>query len=314
MESRDSSIDTLLRRRLNYTQSFRSARTPRAGPLRVRNENISPTRSASSPIVRDSSECQRESVGSQPLAQYLKEPEIPTQDLSSLHSRTDSGIILLRPRQDDPVINKAVANSIELSNEQNSEVRDRLAADSLDLARNRLTSVRKPSLEKSKTRNEKPHMFRRWVHTLHKRSTRKRIAVQPRQERWYLDEFDDVRPSKRIANGNAGHLKHKSSSSWHSSAFISAVKSARMSVSTLSEGPRSRLLRRSNHVHSNQSSRRSQSLVRTSLDNSLLPARIVDEASKNRAIKRRHTLEELLSSEESYVADLKSLVNASGPP
>ena len=312
---RDSSVDTLLRRHLHHTQSFRSAhsaRIPGPGPLRVRNEDTSPTRSASAPNVRDSGEDQRESFDSQPLTRYLRENDIPTQNPQFLESRTDSGLILLRPRQDDPVINRAVANSIVLADEQGIGSRSRVAADSLDLARNRLPPAkRKLSLEKTDSKNEKQHLFRRWFHSLHKRATKKRLTVQPRQERWYLDEFDDTRPSKRVSTCNVGHVKHKSSSSWHSSAFITAVKSARLSVSTLSEGPRSRLLRRSNQLQRDESSRRSQSLIRTSLENNVFSMRTMDEESKDRATKRRHTLEELLSSEESYVADLKALVNAS---
>ena len=39
---------------------------------------------------------------------------------------------------------------------------------------------------------------------------------------------------------------------------------------------------------------------------------MIDDAAWERARQRRRTLEEILESEESYVADLKVLVNVSG--
>ena len=109
---------------------------------------------------------------------------------------------------------------------------------------------------------------------------------------------------------NIGRFTHSSN---NSSAFVETVKTASMSAASLSVSGRSiRTSHMSNHgAHRN--SRLSTSAARFSADSdrpSSAPS--LDEATPLRAQKRRQILNELLSSERSYVSDLKALANVSG--
>ena len=155
----------------------------------------------------------------------------------------------------------------------------------------------------------KAHPFRRWMSTLHRRNRQRRKTVQPRIERWCLNDSDmQIYDEPLTGDPKASH--HKKSSSFSSSGFVSAVKSASISLATLSVAPHSRKGRRSTLIRSsNRSSWVSNSLYRPSMDKSSSSVQIFDEGSRERAIKRRQILEEMVTSEEGYVADLKALVN-----
>ena len=156
----------------------------------------------------------------------------------------------------------------------------------------------------------KAHPFRRWMSTLHRRNVQRRKTVQPRTERWCLNDSDMPSYDEPLP-GNPKVPQHKKSSSFSSSGFVSAVKSASISLATLSVAPHSRRGgRRSTLIRSsNRSSWVSNSLYRPSMDKSSSSVQIIDEGSRERAIKRRQILEEMVTSEEGYVADLKALVN-----
>lgn len=177
-------------------------------------------------------------------------------------------------------------------------------------------AVGSPQLErqgsiKSNAQN-KSHPFRRWVDTIHRKKTQRQKTLRPREERWSLDDFED-RPAKdTVLLQSPVHRRHRKSTSWASSGFVTAMKSASISLATLSVAPHSRRARGSTLIRSsNRSSRLSRSFNRPSLDESSVSGPTIDEAARERATKRRRTLEELVDSEESYVADLKVLVNVS---
>lgn len=161
------------------------------------------------------------------------------------------------------------------------------------------------------TTASKTHPFRRWMTTLRRKNSRRQGNLIPRLERWSLDDFDDVKPAKLTLPGNENTTKHKKSSSWSSSGFVTAVQSATASLVPLSIAPQSRKTRRSGLLRSgHRSSKISDGVNRASIDSSQ-GSQIIDEAAWGRAIQRRRTLEELVSSEESYIADLKVLINVS---
>ncbi|MCJ1426910.1 hypothetical protein MMC29_004813 [Sticta canariensis] len=169
---------------------------------------------------------------------------------------------------------------------------------------------RKPSLVIADTSTLKKHPFRRWVTTLRRRNSRRKGNLIPRLERWSLDEFDDVKPAALALPGGENTMRHKKSSSWSSSAFVTAVQSATASLLPLSIAPQSRKTRRSGPLRSShRSSRISDGVNRASMDSNQGSAQIIDEAAWGRAVQRRRTLEELISSEESYITDLKFLIN-----
>ena len=161
--------------------------------------------------------------------------------------------------------------------------------------------------------SNKSHPFRRWMSTIHRKSLRPR-TLKEREERWSLDEFDENPANETVLLQSPIHKRHKKSSSWTSSGLLTAVKSASMSLATLSVAPNSRKARSSTLMRSSKrSSRLSHSFGRPSVDEVSISLPLIDEASRERAIKRRRTLEELVSTEESYVADLKVLVNVRSP-
>ncbi len=174
---------------------------------------------------------------------------------------------------------------------------------------------RNPSIVITDTTARPAHPFTRWMSTIRRKNPRIK-ALTPRQDRWSLDDFDEREPLRPLPQNegfkNEKANRHKKTSSWSSSGFVTAVKSATVSLGPLSLAHQSRKTRRSNLLRgSNRSSRLSDGLNRTSMDSSQCSAQIIDEAAWERAIQRRRTLEELVSSEESYIADLKVLINVS---
>ena len=158
----------------------------------------------------------------------------------------------------------------------------------------------------------KSHLFRRWMSTLQRKSLHRQQTLRSHDQRWSLDDFDEPLPNDTVLLQSPTRRRHKKSSSWASSGFVTAVKSASMSLATLSVAPQSRKAHRSNLLRSsNRSSRLSRSFNRPSMEGSSFSITVIDEAAQLRAHKRGKILEELVESEEGYVADLKVLVNVS---
>ena len=149
--------------------------------------------------------------------------------------------------------------------------------------------------------------FQRWMRTLQKRSAR-------RQERSGCD--GTFAPYFLGNDGNAlaaGSAHHRNSSSESSFGFVTAVKSASISLAGVSLLTRSRRdTIRSSHAHSrtDHSSRASISGARLSEDSFCRDRQIfMDPAVTERALQRRQILEELISTEESYIGDVRFLMN-----
>jgi hypothetical protein len=142
--------------------------------------------------------------------------------------------------------------------------------------------------------------FRRWVSTLRRRKKHQSTpSVTPRSERWMLDDFDDHSPLEPRP------LHAKSGSVSSSIRFVAGVKSATVTLASTSIAPLSRRASKWRRTH-NRSSILSGSGPRPSIDTQ---RSVLDEASKLRSRKRREKLEELIRTEESYVADLRALSN-----
>jgi hypothetical protein len=147
---------------------------------------------------------------------------------------------------------------------------------------------------------EPPKPFRRWVSTLRRRKKHQSTpSVTPRSERWMLDDFDDDTPLEPRP------LHAKSNSISSSIRFVAGVKSATVTLASTSIAPLSRRASKWRRTH-NRSSILSGSDPRPSIDTQ---RSVLDEASKLRSRKRREKLEELIRTEESYVADLRALSN-----
>jgi hypothetical protein len=140
--------------------------------------------------------------------------------------------------------------------------------------------------------------FQRWVSTLRRRKRQQTVPllVTPRNDRWSLDDFDHTPLQPRCS-----HVRSDSGTS--SMGFIAGVKSATVTLASIA--PLSRRASKWRRTH-NRSSIMSGSDPRPSVDTQ---RSILDEAGKLRSRKRREKLEELIRTEESYVADLKALSN-----
>jgi hypothetical protein len=106
------------------------------------------------------------------------------------------------------------------------------------------------------------------------------------------------------------HDKYRKRSSLASSALVTGMRTATASVESSSLVPGSR----KNTILSDQpTSKRNSYLsneVRRSGDSGRpMTINSIDDAAWTRAVKRRQVIQEIVSSEESYVADMKVLVN-----
>jgi hypothetical protein len=150
--------------------------------------------------------------------------------------------------------------------------------------------------------------LKRWLRTLRKRNVAETHMLRPTQERWVMDDFDPtplLTPS-RFGRGEMGHRKTLSSVS--SSALLSAVKTASVTISSLSIYPRSR------RSGPNSWNRLDDSIIdenygRSSIDNAPDATVAIDDGIWFRYVQRNKIVEEIISSEESYIRDLKTLIN-----
>lgn len=163
-------------------------------------------------------------------------------------------------------------------------------------------SPAEPNDKQLTSRPTKP--FQRWIRTLQKRAAR-------RQGMLGGDGLLFEGESGETLAVKSAHRRHSSSGS--SFGFVTAVNSASVSLADASVLTRSRI----NIVQSlrgqsrtDQSSRASFSATRLSED-SYRPDRqaLLDPAVTARSLQRRRILGELIETEESYIADVRFLMN-----
>ncbi|THZ16224.1 hypothetical protein D6C91_06450 [Aureobasidium pullulans] len=152
--------------------------------------------------------------------------------------------------------------------------------------------------------------FSRWMNTLRMKKASYKRHIRPK-----LDALMIPQASQSVVTSPDPSIRgHRKSGSWASSVnFITAVKSATMTVASASIAPLSRSAsKRSSHPRLYRGSsglfdsepRFSTESGRPSL------SLIIDDAARQRAKKRREKIEELIKTEESYLSDLKALSNA----
>ncbi|TAQ86042.1 hypothetical protein B7494_g5624 [Chlorociboria aeruginascens] len=150
--------------------------------------------------------------------------------------------------------------------------------------------------------SERP--FNKWVKNLQKRATQRRKTVS-------CDLDGSVLEREIFGSPDApNRSRHKKSSSGSSLGFVTAVRSASISLASFSVAPRSkRTGASSRHIRTDRSSKTSN-VGRLSEDSSYIARSVViDQAVTNRLIQRRRVLEEIINTEESYVADIRFLMN-----
>jgi len=150
--------------------------------------------------------------------------------------------------------------------------------------------------------------FQKWMRSLHKKATSRRKTVSDVTDVESLDhELYTLKHKKSIRS------RLRKSASGSSLGFVTAVKSASISLASFSVAARSRNLGRSSkYQKTDRSSWTSYVGPRASEDSSYIARGIVNDAAvTNRSIRRRRVLEEIISTEESYIADIRFLMNVS---
>ena len=158
----------------------------------------------------------------------------------------------------------------------------------------------------------RPHLdskppFERWMKTLNKKATLRRRSVSQN----HTLGIAALDPELYSLSGYDGsRSRHRKSNSGSSLGFVTAMKSASVSLASMSIAPRSRKMTRSSkYTKTARSSRASNIGPRTSEDSAYTARGIVnDTAVTNRAIRRRYVLEEIINTEEGYCGDLKFLM------
>lgn len=160
---------------------------------------------------------------------------------------------------------------------------------------------------------EPPHnQFHKWMKTLRRRGDRRQTTATIDGILFTSPSVDGLRQE---AQRKARH--HRQSSSGSSFGFVEAVKTASVSLASVSLFARSRRnsIRSSRaHTHTDRSSKRSLSSHRCSEDSCGLDRpQVLDKAAVERSLQRRRILEELISTEEGYIGDVRFLMNVSAP-
>jgi hypothetical protein len=146
--------------------------------------------------------------------------------------------------------------------------------------------------------------FNKWVKNLQRRATHRRNTVSCDRDGHAWDTIQHSSPARKRRS------HHEKSSSGSSSAFVTAVKSASISIASFSIAPRSRKTGTSSHHYRTDRSSKTSNAGRHSEDSTYVSRGIaMDQAVTNRLLQRRRVLEELITTEESYVADVKFLMN-----
>lgn len=151
------------------------------------------------------------------------------------------------------------------------------------------------------------HRFHKWITNLQRRAVQKANTVNGGQD--YVPPEGDLSDSAK----ELGPPGHKKSLSGSSLGFVTAVKSASISLASFGAATRSRRTGRSSrYQRTDQGSRTSNNGIRVSEDSSCLAkGAVMDEAVNARSVQRRQVLEEIIRTEEGYVADIRFLMNVS---
>ncbi|KAI9730455.1 MAG: hypothetical protein M1818_008150 [Claussenomyces sp. TS43310] len=146
--------------------------------------------------------------------------------------------------------------------------------------------------------------FDKWMKSLHRKATHRRKTVTREDGGSETELLSPILRDKEI-------FGHKKSSSGSSFGFVTAVKSASISLASFSVAPQSRRHGNSfSKTRTDCSSRTSNRGARLSEDSSYLSRGAADDIGvTHRSIQRRRVLEEIIDTEEGYVADIKFLMN-----
>jgi hypothetical protein len=144
--------------------------------------------------------------------------------------------------------------------------------------------------------------FRRWMSTL-----RRRHLHRCKKQELSFDGGRELLAVRPPQSTNMTSVRRVSESITSSIGFVTTVKTTSVTVASTSIAPMSE---RAAHRTTRLGNRSSNTDARRSIDSThggLGP--VLDESAWLRSLQRRKVVEELIASEESYIADLKVLIN-----
>ncbi|KAI1631555.1 hypothetical protein F4809DRAFT_162956 [Biscogniauxia mediterranea] len=146
--------------------------------------------------------------------------------------------------------------------------------------------------------------FHKWMKNLHRRAYR--------QKDHHADTQAEPFPEFFLGDDHQAAFGHRQSSSGSSYGFVAGVRSASISLASTSvvTRPRRHTARSSLHTRADHSSRGSTSAPRCSEDSTCFDRPVImDQGVTERLLQRRRILEEIINTEESYIGDIKFLMN-----
>ena len=149
-----------------------------------------------------------------------------------------------------------------------------------------------------------PQPFRRWMSTLRRRHLQRRKKTE-----MSFDDTDEAFFVRSPLSNTTDSQRRMSESVTSSMGFVTTVKTTSITIASTSIAPTSE---RALHSKVRLGNRSSSTDARRSMEShrgGLGP--IIDEGAWLRSLQRRKVVEELIASEESYIADLKVLINVS---
>lgn len=154
--------------------------------------------------------------------------------------------------------------------------------------------------------------FKKWIKSIHRRAAQRPSVLRRHQH----TSGHEVDPDECDSSGLSRHShRRRASSSGSSFGFVAAVRSASASLASVSSVARSRrVIGRQSRGFSrtDRSSRASMSAARMSEDSAVTDRTTrMDCAAKERSLQRRRVLEEIITTEEGYIGDVRFLINVS---
>jgi hypothetical protein len=155
--------------------------------------------------------------------------------------------------------------------------------------------------------NQQP--FRRWMSILRKRHVQRRKDSVPDVPRWPVDLVEGEAAMLAPITLLPESLRRRSGSFSSSLACVTAMKSSSITVASTSIAPRSGTGGCQGKSRTGYRSSGFSDARRSTDSHTGALGPIMDESAWLRSLQRRKIVEELISSEESYIADLKVLIN-----
>ncbi|KAG0650937.1 Phosphatidylinositol 3 [Hyphodiscus hymeniophilus] len=149
---------------------------------------------------------------------------------------------------------------------------------------------------------DNPRPFNKWVRDIQKRAGQRRQTVS-------CDVDGSTLERELFESPAQARARHKKSSSESSFGFVTAVRSATVSLASFSVAPRSRRTGVSSRLQRTDRSSKASQAGRLSEDSSYITRGVMDQDVLNRLFQRRRVIEEIINTEESYVGDVKFLMH-----